>query len=105
MRLAIVTGSTGTTLYGNRAAFRTLARWMTWLAESDPRDHYEFHLPWHFQSPSRTKRVKVLQRSHGAAYRASRDFEVTMMAVENSDWQALRPRTRRSAKKSRKRTP
>lgn len=37
-------------LYGNREAFRSLARWMEWLADSEKEEYYECHLKWHFQT-------------------------------------------------------
>jgi hypothetical protein len=97
-RLAVVAGAGGTTMYGNRAAFRTLARWMSWLARSDPREHYELHIPWHLQSPlTRSKRVRVLKRVRGGTVRALKEFEVTFMTVESRDLEALTKKTRPSS--------
>ena len=33
----------GLTAYGNKAALRSLAHWLEWLADSNPEDHYECH--------------------------------------------------------------
>jgi len=98
MRLAIVAGDGGTVMYGNRAAFKTLARWMTWLAKSDPRKHFEMHIPWHLESPSaRGSRIKVLKRSRGRSTRPAAGFEVTVLAVEEADLdQMFKSRPRRS---------
>jgi len=85
MQLRIIADKQGTRLYGNAAAFRTFARWMTWLAKSDPQEHYELHVPWHLQSPlSNSPKVKVL-RSLGR----KKDFEVTFMMVKAGELKEL----------------
>ena len=86
MRLAVVAGTGGTAMYGDRAAFKTLARWMAWLAKSDPREHFEMHIPWSLEPPlARRSKVKVLKRSRGKSARPTTGFEVTFMVVENAD--------------------
>lgn len=42
-RICFVLTGQGLTAYGNTAALRSLARWLGWLADSDPSAHYECH--------------------------------------------------------------
>ncbi len=49
-RACVVVTRDGVKLYGNRAAFRSLAKFMTWIAESDPAEHFECHATWHLAS-------------------------------------------------------
>jgi hypothetical protein len=44
-QLRIVKGRNGVMVYGNKSAFRTLARWMAWLGDSAANEHYEVHVP------------------------------------------------------------
>ena len=88
-RLSIVAEQNGMMIYGNRTAFRTLARWMTWLAKSDPREHFEVHIPWHLQSPSsRSKRVRAFKKNAGLVT-TSDDVEVTFMVLNENELEAL----------------
>ena len=34
----------GLTVYGNAAGFRSLAKWLEWVADSSPTEHYECHV-------------------------------------------------------------
>lgn len=99
MRLCVVRRKRETVIYGNVRAFRNLARWMAWLANSDPSEHFEIHVPWSFQSPYwRTKVVTVLEESRGTARRPSKDFEVRFMVLTPKELKALskaRPRRKR----------
>jgi len=89
----------GVTLYGNRAAFRSLSRWLSWIADSDPKEHFECHLLWNFNSyeskvGEEPPRVWVLyDKETASTFQHQPDeceFEVTFMAVERSDLDKLR---------------
>jgi hypothetical protein len=85
MRLRIVRKKNETVIYGNSSAFRTLARWMKWLAASNPREHYEMHVPWHLQSPlSRSQRVDVMTSTSGRS-KPSKGYEITFMVLEGKE--------------------
>lgn len=45
VRACLVVGRNGAKLYGNRAAFASLAEWMEWLAKSPMKEHFECHVP------------------------------------------------------------
>lgn len=49
-KLCIAIRKNGITLYGNRQAFLSLAKWMAYIADSNAEEHIECHLPWHFES-------------------------------------------------------
>lgn len=42
-----------TKVMGNAAAFRTLERWMGWLAKAPPEEIFECHAFWHFNHGER----------------------------------------------------
>lgn len=44
VRACFVLGRDGAKLYGNRAAFASLAEWMEWLASSPSKEHFECHV-------------------------------------------------------------
>lgn len=44
VRVCLVLDAEGAKLYGNRAAFASLADWMTWLAQSPKDEHFECHV-------------------------------------------------------------
>jgi len=44
VRACFVLGKDGAKLYGNRAAFASLAEWMEWLARSPSNGHFECHV-------------------------------------------------------------
>ena len=106
MRLAVAAGADHTTVHGNRAAFRTLARWMNWLAESKASEHYEMHIPWHLESPYRKgTKVMVQMPSRGKASRpAANGFELTFIVVTESELDAMFPRPRRRAQRAKPKT-
>jgi hypothetical protein len=89
-RLCIVAAADGVRVYGNPEAFRSLANWMSWIADANPSDHYECHTRFHMSSEATVPNVWVLlderiassfsQRSKGES-----DFELTFMAVEERD--------------------
>jgi hypothetical protein len=101
----------GVTVYGNRKAFKAFTRWMTWIANSPEREHYECHLPWHLQSKSslqgkEPKNVWVMMDKHvrplfGQRDRGHAGFDLNFMMVEQSDLGRLR--LRRSVQKNRTR--
>ncbi|THI90526.1 MAG: hypothetical protein CAF41_003950 [Nitrospira sp. CG24A] len=109
-QICIRVSTDGMTVYGNRKAFKSLAQWMTWIANAPAEEHYECHLPWHLQSKSSVQGKEsknvwvVLDKSVKAAF-ASRDqnhagFDLNFMAIEQSDLDRLR--LRRSVRKKRK---
>ena len=80
------------TLYGNRAAFRSLAEWFTWIAETAASEHPEVHVPWHVDPPIKGRRRTVTaSRPKGRPV----DFELTCMAVTGVDLDKLQARQRR----------
>jgi hypothetical protein len=95
-RVCLAVRKDGVTLYGNRAAFKSLAEWMQRIADSDPAEHYEFHVGWHLGSHF-AKRPNVFVRfdrhmrqwfgKRGVANREK--FELTLMQVENGDLMEL----------------
>jgi hypothetical protein len=109
-QICIRVSAEGVKVYGNRKAFQSLARWMTWIADAPEEEHYECHLSWHLQSKSSLKErepknvwvvfdknVKGIFPSHDQTYP---EFDLNFMAVEQSDLNRLRPR--RSVRKQRK---
>ena len=49
-RVCIVETRDDLIVYGNSSAFRSFAKWMEWIADSPPGEHYEFHLIWELLS-------------------------------------------------------
>jgi hypothetical protein len=109
-QVCIRVSADGVTVYGNRKAFKSLALWMTWIANAPEEEHYECHLPWHLQAKSSLQKKKpknvwvLLDKKVKSAF-ASRDrahpgFGLNFMAVEQADLDRLRPR--RSVRKKRK---
>ena len=68
-RICIIRYPDETTVCGNIAGYRALGAWMAWLAESDPDEHFHFHLLWSLESEASrfegepTKNVWVLTQS------------------------------------------
>ncbi len=107
-RLCIAVRKDGVTLYGNPAALRTMAQHLLWAADADPAEHYECHVRWHLQSDAcryeakrpldvwtlvdadlaRSIRVSPLGSDTDSEIQEE-GFEVTFMAVEESDLDAL----------------
>ncbi len=89
----------GIKLYGNRQAFHTLSRWMSWIAASEPSEHYECHLLWHLtnyeakvgQSPGNL--WFLFDRDLFHVFEKHReqqsDFDLTFMIVEQHDLEKL----------------
>ena len=44
VRVCLVLDAEGAKLYGNRAAFSSLAEWMAWPAQSPENEHFECHV-------------------------------------------------------------
>lgn len=92
----VVTGK-GIKIYGNKAAFRSLAKWMAWIARSKPEEHYECHLGWHFRVPDhdagRPTVYTIVDKRMTEALSLLRqrqpEFDVTFMAVEEADLDRL----------------
>jgi hypothetical protein len=90
--VCVVVSRDGVTIYGNAAAFRTLAKWMLWIAKADESEHYECHLGWHLlRHYARQPNVSVLfdaAMSRAVTKKSGRTgvpFEVTFMAVTKRD--------------------
>jgi len=98
-RACVVVTRHGVKLYGNRAAFRSLARFMSWIAEADPAEHFECHAKWHLASEEFLLRngapnVATLFTPDLVDHftRESEDdsgFELTFMGVEEGDLDEL----------------
>ena len=95
VRACVAVGGEGVTLYGNKATFRSLAKWMTWIAASKPSEHYECHVVWHLLSNNAKKpnvfvRFEESGRGAGRRLRGGRQaFELTFMQVEGADLDRL----------------
>jgi hypothetical protein len=88
--IRIVNSRDGVMVYGNTAAFRTLARWMTWLANSDPSEHCEMHIPWHLQSPmANQERVFMFSKSSSGRVTRDRSTELTFMVLNRTELRNL----------------
>jgi hypothetical protein len=83
-------------LYGNKAAFRTIAKWMEWIADSKESEHFSFSVLWNLSRlPLKRRNVFILvdketMRLFGKGKSLLRNFEITFMAVEKSDLKRLR---------------
>jgi hypothetical protein len=98
-RACVVVTHDGVKLCGNRAAFRSLARLMTWIAESDPAAHFECHAKWHLASDAflqhkAAPNVATLFTPDMFDHFAPRSeddpgFELTFRAVEEGDLDEL----------------
>ena len=92
-RICLAVKDDGVTAYGNKEGFKTLANWLTWIAESDPSEHYECHLGWSFDSATKEKVWPLfsdeLKRVYGLNSTDKQNFELTFMAVEDSDLDEL----------------
>ena len=99
-KLCISVSEKGVFVYGNKPAFKSLAKWMSWLAESDEADHFECHVVMSLEDDEskfegKTPRnVWVLMDkkiTDSFARRTDTDpgFELTFMAVENPDLEQL----------------
>jgi hypothetical protein len=99
--LCLVVTTDGTTVYADRTAFNALAEWMRWIAESDPTEHYELHVPWHLTNRGGGKpnvwvlfddemRRIFVRRPTGPA--SGGPFELTFMHATKGDLDRLRAR-------------
>ena len=97
--LCVVVTRDGTTVYANRAALRSIAEWMLWIATSDPTEHFELHVPWHLANHSRSRpntwvlfdeemRRMFVRRATGPD--SGGPFELTFMHATNEDLDSLR---------------
>ena len=94
-RICLTVTPEGVKLYGNREAFQSLAQFMSWIADSNPTEHFECHVRWHMTSEgallrNETPNVATLFAPAlvGQFERASESnpgFELTFMAVEEAD--------------------
>ncbi|MGA1869447.1 MAG: hypothetical protein ACMUJM_12985 [bacterium] len=98
-RLCMVVAKSGIKVYGNRQAFKTLSKWMSWIADSDEREHYECHFLWHLKSEESEFGEEpaniwtLFDRDTLSIFDPSFDqelnFDLTFMAVEQSDLDKL----------------
>lgn len=101
-QICIRVSAEGVKVYGNRQAFKSLARWMTWIADAPEKEHYDCHVPWHLESEASLhgKEPKnvwvVLDKSVETVFAVTDQhhagFDLNFMAVEQSDLDRLRPR-------------
>jgi len=95
VRACVAVGQDGVTLYGNKATFRALKNWMTWIAVSKPSEHYECHVVWHLLSkvakkPNVFVRFDKFGPRSGRRGRGGRQaLELTFMQVEGADLDRL----------------
>jgi hypothetical protein len=89
----VVFGSSGATLYCNRAMLGDIAAYVLWMSRSKPTEHYECHFLWHLGDPLRKKDKRLFalrdSRTGSRAKRVS-DKELTIMQVTDADVEALR---------------
>jgi hypothetical protein len=96
VRLCITVTKEGVTAYGNRQAFKAMADWMTWLANSHDAEHFECHVVMALEDDqskfdgkeSRNVWVlldKNLTDSFEKRSEENTGFELTFMVVEKSD--------------------
>ena len=97
LEACIVMTEDGIKFYGNTATFRTLARWMSWLADSPESEHFSMPILWHLTSHWESKRRVFVATDDavGEVFGGSQseifdNFELTFMMVENSDIDDLR---------------
>ncbi len=48
-RLCLSLTRSGLKAYGNRESLTELARWLDWIAQHDPAEHFECHVRWHLE--------------------------------------------------------
>jgi len=99
--LCIAVTKGGVSLFGNPKALRSLAEWLSWIADADTSERYHFHVPWHlenhFRKPGTPNNIWLLfdrrmLRAVGKPKKDEGDFEVTFMAVTKADLARLRKR-------------
>jgi hypothetical protein len=89
-RGCIVIHRDGVTFYGNKSAFRDISKWVTLLASSKPKDHYEFHAKWHLEAHFATKpRIQIMDLRVPRVRTSPSKFELTFMVVETADLDQL----------------
>ena len=96
-QLCLVVGDDGVTVYCNVPALRSMTKWLQWLADSDPAEHYEWHVVWNMLAHYRKrKNVSVLVDrgpQRGKSRKAIQDgFELTFMAVTQREMMLLKRR-------------
>lgn len=99
-QICVTVTKEGVKLYGNRDAFRSLAEWMTRLADSPEGEYYECHVTWQLESEAsffgkEQKDVWVLFDKEAAqVFRrpspGDTGFDLDFMAVEKKDLENLR---------------
>lgn len=97
LELCLTVTRRGVKVYGNRQAFQTLTKWMSWIARSKEADHFSCSLVWHMVSKFTKKRNvfvlvdKDMSRVFGRGQKNLLErFELTFVSVEESDLRAFR---------------
>ena len=96
VRLCMTVTKKGVTAYGNRQAFKAMADWMTWLANSNEAEHFECHIAMDLEDDQskfdgkEPRNVSVLLEKNiaNSFEKQSQEhtgFELTFMAVEKSE--------------------
>lgn len=98
-RICLAVTPEGVKLYGNREAFQSLAQFMSWIADSDPAEHFECHVKWHMSSEGALLRneapnvatlfAPALDGQFERTSESNSGFELTFMAVEKADLDEL----------------
>lgn len=100
--LCVAVTTDGTTVYANRAAFQSLAKWMEWISKSDPSEHFELHVLWHLTNHSQSRpnawllfdkemRRIFVRRATGPD--SGGPFELTFMHATKKDLDGFRRRS------------
>src|SRR5262245_11678211 len=91
----------GISLFGNPKALRSLAEWLSWIADADASERYHFHVPWHLENQFRKSGTpnniwllfdRGMLRAVGTPKKNEIGFELTFMAVTKADLARLRKR-------------
>jgi len=96
VKLCLAVTNEGVKAYGNRQAFKALAKWMTWLSKSAEAEHFECHVLMSMEDDEskfdgkepRNAWVLLDKNLKGSFAKRSKNntgFELTFMMVEPSD--------------------
>lgn len=101
-RICVLRYTDEITVCANIAGFRALGEWLAWLAASDTREKFHFHLLWHLESEASKwgngslKNVWVLSQSEPSSAPRDvppggevREFELTFQVVSELDLDVL----------------
>jgi hypothetical protein len=99
--VAVTVSEEGVTLYCNRRALRSMARYLQVMAEADPEEHYHMHIMWHLldhrgETPGAFVLFdSALAKVYPQRWRGDPGFDVTFMAMPERELRKMRPRGRR----------